>query len=128
MAHTTTPAVPDAPVVVSRATNADILQTIIQMRLDMNTTFARLIEQVKQLSERVAKLEAKVDAHVARTAEQETQNRLARRTVERLEDENEALEQRVRDLENARWYAWGFGAAAGVLGSVVWELVVHRLF
>ena len=116
------------PITISRATNADILQTVVQMRIDMTGTFARLIEQVGGLSERLAKLEGKFDAQIRLGAEQEAQNRVTRESVIRLEGALDDAEQRLRELERFRWQASAIGAAAGFFGGLLWELVVSRLF
>src|SRR5690606_24230127 len=114
-------------VTVSRATNADILQTVVQMRLDMTGTFARLIEQVSGLGERMEKLEEKVDAQHQMSAEQEAQHRVMRQTVTRLEDDMRDLSHRLRDVERFKWQASAIGAAAGFAGGLLWELLLSRV-
>lgn len=115
------------PVTISRATNADILQTVVQMRLDMTGTFARLIEQVDGLADRMAKLEAKVDAQNQISAEQEAQHRVMRQTVTRLETDLRDMSQRLRDVERFKWQASAIGAAAGFAGGLLWELLISRV-
>ncbi len=118
----------DRPVAISRATNADILQTIVQMRLDMTGTFTRLIEQVGALSERMAKLEEKVDVQIKAGAELEAQHRVTRQALSQLESAVNDLEQRMRAVERFKWEAGAYGAMAGAAGGLLWELVVSRLF
>ena len=117
----------ETPVTISRATHADILQTIVQMRLDMTGTLARLIEQVDGLGERMAKLEDKVDTQAKVSAEQEAQNRVMRGTVARMEADVRDINQRLRDVEQFRWRVSAIGAAAGFAGGLLWELLVSRL-
>ncbi len=116
------------PVTISRATNADILQTVVQMRIDMTGTFARLIEQVGALSERLAKLEGKVDSQIKTAAEHEAQNRVTRQSVSRLEASLHDVEGRLREVERFKWQVSAVGAAAGFVGGLLWELVISRLF
>lgn len=116
------------PVTISRATNADILQTVVQMRLDMTGTFARLIEQVDALAERMEKLEAKVDAQNSVSAEQEAQHRVMRQTVARLEEDVRDASVRLRDVERFKWQASALGAAAGFAGGLLWELLLSQVF
>lgn len=118
----------DRPVAISRATNADILQTVVQMRLDMTGTFTRLIEQVSTLAERMAKLEEKLDMQIKAGAELEAQHRVTREALSRLEAAAADLEQRMRAVERFKWEAGAYGAMAGAAGGLLWELVASRLF
>lgn len=116
------------PVTISRATNADILQTVVQMRLDMTGTFARLIEQVDGLADRMEKMEAKVDMQNEISSEQEAQHRVMRQTVARLEEDLRDAGNRLRDVEHFKWQASAIGAAAGFAGGLLWEFLLSKVF
>lgn len=116
------------PVTISRATNADILQTVVQMRLDMTGTFARLIEQVDGLADRMEKMEAKVDMQNEISSEQEAQHRVMRQTVAWLEEDLRDAGNRLRDVEHFKWQASAIGAAAGFAGGLLWEFLLSKVF